>query len=418
MQANKIARDLALLKREAAPRYKERLTLSHGRFVECTSPKHRNWWEGFVRDLESGSLKPGDFSIADLFESLVPDGHELRRALDPRLGPTNILFEAAGAITSSDFSSITGQIVYNAIMEPLTDEEYPFQKLIPTVSTKFSGEKIAGIAKLGDRSEVVAENEDYPRVGTGEDYIETPRTTKRGLIVPITKEAIFFDQTGELLNRCSKVGESLALSKEKRAIDCLIDEGAGAVSAALGGHRYHWRGTSYGSYVDTPWDNLNGTSALVDWTDIDEVEQLFAGIVDPNTGEPVVVGGATLICGPAKQMVAQRIRNATEIVTHVGGYATSGNLSETRWPNPYSGQFEIVWSRLFATRVTNANYWFYGNPRKYARYMENWPTTVTQAPAGNYEDFNRDIVTQYKASERGTYSVWEPRVMIKSAATA
>ena len=35
----------------------------------------------------------------------------------------------------------------------------------------------------------------YPHLGFGEDYIETPSTTKRGFIVPVTKEAIFFDRT-------------------------------------------------------------------------------------------------------------------------------------------------------------------------------------------------------------------------------
>jgi hypothetical protein len=46
--------------------------------------------------------------------------------------------------------------------------------------------------------------------------------------------------------------------------------------------------------------------------------------------------------------------------------------------------------------------------------MENWPITVTQAPAGNADDFNRDIVAKYKCSERGQYAVIEPRVMVEN----
>ena len=38
-------------------------------------------------------------------------------------------------------------------------------------------------------------------LGFGEDYIETPSTTKRGFIVPVTKEAIFFDRTHLVLSR-------------------------------------------------------------------------------------------------------------------------------------------------------------------------------------------------------------------------
>jgi hypothetical protein len=408
MQASKIARDLSLLKREAKPQYREQLTLSRGRFIETTSVNHRNWWEGFVRDLESGHLKPQDFSIADLFENLVQDGHELRRLFDPRRGPTNVLHEAAGAIVSSDFSSITGQIIYSMMMNDLKAEDFPFQGLIPTQSTQFDGEKIPGISNLGDLAEIVPENEDYPLMGTGEDYIETPSTKKRGFIVPITKEAIFFDRTGLILQKASQVGESLRLNKEKRAIDCLIDENTTA-------HRYKWRGTTYASYqTTTPWDNVTTSNALLDWTDIDAAEQTFNGIVDPNTGEPVMVEANTIIVTKQNEQAAMRVVNATEISLHVGGYAVTGNMSETKYPNPYRSKFRIVSSRLLGARAATDTDWWLGDPGKYARYMENWPITVTQAPAGDPDDFNRDIVTKYKCSERGQYAVIEPRVMNES----
>lgn len=409
MKSSDIARDLALLKREANPRFTEQLRLSHARHVTVTSPKHRNWWEGFVRDLATGSIKPHEFSIADLFESLVDNGRELRRAFDPRLGPTNILHEAAGAIVSSDFSSITGQILYSAMMTDLAAEEFPFQNLIPTQTTQFSGEKIPGIANLGDLAEVVPENEDYPLMGTGEDYIETPETKKRGFIVPVTKEAIFFDRTGMLLEKAGKVGESLRLNKEKRAIDCLIDENTTA-------HQYKWRGTTYSSYVSTPWDNLTAgqTGGLQDWTNLDNCEQTLNNILDPNTGEPVMVDATHLIVTKQNEQVARRILNATEIVVHVGGYPTSGNLSETRAPNPYRAKYTLVSTNLLAARMATDTTWYLGSPAKYARYMENWPITVTQAPAGNSDDFNRDIVTKFKCSERGQYAVIEPRVMTKA----
>ena len=48
----------------------------------------------------------------------------------------------------------------------------------------------------------------YPHLGFGEDYIETPSTTKRGFIVPVTKEAIFFDRTHLILSRAAEAGVS------------------------------------------------------------------------------------------------------------------------------------------------------------------------------------------------------------------
>ena len=406
--ARDIARDLAALKRDRKGGYREQVNLSHGRSVLVESRRERDWWESFREATEKGGIRPEDFSIGYLFESLVKDGAELRRLFDPRLGPTNILHEAAGAITSSDFSSITGQIVYSRLMQDLTPEDFPFQALIPTQSTPFDGEKIAGIANLGDLAEVVAENEDYPLMGLNQDWIETPSTKKRGFIVPITKEAIFFDRTGDLLRKAGDVGRSLQLNKEKRAIDCLIDENTTA-------HRYKWRGTTYASYqTSTPWDNVTASNGLVDWTDLDAAEQTFNGLVDPNTGEPVVVEGNTIIVTKQNEAAAMRVVNATEVIYHAGGYAASGNLTETRQANPYKGKYRVVSSRLLAARAATDTDWWLGDPGRYAVYMENWPITVTQAPAGNADDFNKDIVTKFKASERGQYAVVEPRAMVEN----
>src|SRR3989304_6844179 len=108
MQGIKIFRQLEAAKRDKSPRFREQFKLSRGRSVLCESKSQYDWWEQFTLGLSKGHIRPSEFSIADLFESLVADGRELRRQFDPRLGPTNILFEAAGAVTSSDFSSITG----------------------------------------------------------------------------------------------------------------------------------------------------------------------------------------------------------------------------------------------------------------------------------------------------------------------
>lgn len=409
MQGTKLYRQLDSAKRDKRGTYRERFKLSHGRYVMCESRSERDWWEQFTLGLEKGHIKPDEFSIADLFESFVKDGRELRRLFDPRLGESNILSEAAGAVTSSDFSTITGQILYTMMMQDLKPEDFPFQALIPTQSTQFSGEKIPGIANLGDLAEVVNENEDYPLMGTSEDYIVTPETRKRGFIVPVTKEAIFFDRTGDLLRKCGSVGNSLMINKEKRAIDCLVDQNTTA-------HRYNWRGTVYATYqASTPWINVTGAAnVLVDWSDLDVVHQVFNAITDPNTGEPVMIEPDTIIVTKENEETARRIINATEIVVHSGGYATSGNLTETRAPNPMASKYRIVTSNLLATRTTDDQHWWMGAPSKYARYMENWPITVTQAPAGNSDDFNRDIVAKYKCSERGQYAVIEPRVMVES----
>ena len=95
-------------------------------------------------------------------------------------------------------------------------------KLVSTIPTRLDGEKIPGIGRIGDEAAEVRPGMPYPSVGLGEDYIETPSTTKRGFIVPVTREAIFFDRTHLILQRAAEVGEILGLNKEKRLLDLVL----------------------------------------------------------------------------------------------------------------------------------------------------------------------------------------------------
>lgn len=343
-----------------------------------------------------------ELGIKDLFENFVPHGRELidcwKRGED-----SSSLLEAGDAVSSSMFSNITGQIVYNAVMEAFTSEEFVFSPLVRTVTTEFNGEKIAGIARMGDRAEVVGEGLPYPKVGVSEDYIETPATTKRGLIVPLTKEAIAFDRTGLVIQRCSEVGEFLGLNKEKRIIDCIIDENVTA-------HRYKWRGTIYATYqTSTPWDNTTASATLADWTDIDEALQTLDAIVDPNTGEPILNSAKDMIVTRQNLAKARYILSATEIRVGDGASVTTQTLSQ----NPVANMLTVRSSALLAARMATDTTWYVGDIRKAFAYMQNWPITTVQAPANSTDEFERDIVMQWKASERGATSTWEPRVMTK-----
>ncbi|MGD9633958.1 MAG: hypothetical protein AB7I57_17510, partial [Pirellulales bacterium] len=240
--------------------------------------------------LHEGHLKPEDFSIRDLAEALVPDGREWVRMLDPRSAGSVCVLEANDGVDVTSFLNITGQVIYSKIMESYTQEAFVCSKLVDTVPTRMDGEKIPGIGRIAERIEEVSPGMPYPHLGFSEDYIETPSTTKRGFIVPVTKEAIFFDRTHLVLSRAAEVGEILGLNKEKRIVDVVI----GATN------NYKWKGTSYNTYqISTPWINTITGNELVDWSDIDGAEQLFADILDPNTGEPVLVRGTTLLVTPA-----------------------------------------------------------------------------------------------------------------------
>lgn len=361
------------------------------------------------RNGQPGGIKADEFSIRDLFEHIVPDGREAIRYMDPGYGSTPVM---EADVDTTLFSNITGQIIYSQILAAYEQEAFVFTKLIPKITTKFlDGEKIAGMGHLGDQAEVVAEGAQYPRDTFGEDYIETPATEKRGNIVSLTKEAIFADRTGLILRRAADIGEWLGVNKEKR----LCDIATGATN------NYKRKGVSTDTYqTATPWIN-DHSNPLTDWEDIEKAELLFAGIVDPDTSEPVMLGAMDLVTTAHSYRTAQRILNATEI-------RHSANGVETLSTNPIRGAYGIHRSQLMYQRlqiaaasggleVSAANakeYSILADFKKAFAYMEVFPLTTVQAPQNSYLSFEKDIVSEYKASERGVGVVMNPRYAVRN----
>ena len=364
--------------------------------------------------LRQRELRPEDFSLRDLAEGLIPDGHEWVRNLDPRGTGAVGVTESGDGVDVTAFLNVTGQVIYSKLLEGYEHEAFVVSKLVDTVPTRLDGEKIPGIGPVRDEVTEIHPGMPYPNVGFGEDYIETPSTAKHGLIVPVTKEAIFFDRTNLVLGRAAEVGEILGLNKEKRLVDLVIGQT----------NNYKSKGTSYDTYYDESdaqaWINELAGNELVDWTNVDAAEQLFADILDPNTGEPVLLRATTVLVMPAYRHAAHRVFNAAEIA-----YAVIGSAAATTAANPL-GNYTVRESRLAYRRVIASGeaaadakkWWFLGDFRKAFAYMENWPITVTQSSPGSDADFNQDIVVRFKASERGAAAVINPRYVVKNTGTA
>ena len=368
--------------------------------------------EHLTENLKSGQMRPEDFSFRALAESLVPDGNEWVRSLDPNNDTAYPLMEggAGAGVDVSAFKNITGILISAGVMQGYESVDHVATRLVDTRRTKITGGKVPGVGRLSDNAEVIQPGGEYPHFGFGEEYLTLPDTVKRGFIVPVTKEAIFFDLTGLVLERAGEVGSFLGVSKEKRIMDMILGD-----VASQDVNRYNRNGTTSDTYqTASPWINDITTNDLVDWTDIDAVETTFAAITDPVNGEPISIGGKTVLVTPARALAAKRIFGMIQSRT---GDITSGTGPQVIAGNPVPGYTVEVspylTSRLAAASQT-ANRWFCGNFKRAFWYLENWPITVSQAPSGNNADFNRDIVLQFKASEQGTPAVRDPRYVVRS----
>ncbi|MHA2069167.1 MAG: phage major capsid protein [Candidatus Thorarchaeota archaeon] len=384
------------------------------RHLDCYRREGReeDFWEGLQEGLETGQLDASkDFTIRCLFEAFVPDGNEILQSWSPKSGGGSsgvMLTEAGEAVRTTDFSDITGQILFTRMLEAYADPVFLAPAVTTTVPTEFNGEKIPGIARIGDQAESIGEADPYPLAGVSQDFIETPETTKRGFIVPVTKEAIFFDRTGMLMQRATEVGYWLGVNKEKRVLDVVLGVE----------NNYNRKKTgpvnTYGDAAgEKDWDNLATGNALYDWTNIEVAELLFDGMTDPNTGEPIMINYTTLIVPSALKHTSRRVVNATEI-RHGDTGATPEN-TRTISSNPLK-PYTILSNQYVKDRSGSTTSWWVGDPRSAFWYMENWPITSVTAPPNNYDEFHRDIVHQEKVSERGVCAVVEPRKMVQNDA--
>src|SRR5262249_11223747 len=346
---------------------------------------------GDGKKLKERRYRPDDFNLGELFAETFGWNEFQACRNRGRLGSQGL--EAAGATPPAALASITGQIVYSAIMDAYQKEEFIFTRIIPEKQSQFiDQEKVAGITQQGDQDLVVPEGQDFPLVGVGQTWISWPEALKRGRRVALTREAIFRDRTGVLLDRCAAVGEWLGVNREKRAIDCVIDENAGAVNQPTG-HTYRWRDTYIRSYGDNSgahtWDNLQAANDLTggDWTKVDAAEQLLNQQVDPDTGEPLMSDYNYLICTKQLEKTALRILNATEIRVATPGFATTGAPTQTNVANPYAGKFQVLSSRLLRMRLAAATTWFFGNPGRAFIYKTIFPMATLEAPSNSVDEF-------------------------------
>lgn len=367
-----------------------------------------------IEGLGNGTFRWSDFSIRDLAESLIvsqdgnPVGHEWVRQLGPQKSGGLTLLEASSAVDLSRFSNITGQIFYNRILEAYAQQEFVAASLVSENQTDLNGEKIPGMTGMtDDLTDDIHEGEQYPQVGFNEDYVETPVTTKKGRIVSVSKETIFFDRTNLVMKQAGAVGELLIRRKDKRIWDVIL----GIVNS------YKWKGTSYNSYqTATPWINkrtgVDSGATTFDWTQIDTSEQLFVNMLDPYTSEPITITPSNIICMPARKHRFRHILQATSMQTRTQTSTELRNFNNTLDPYNLIANTAHAYRRLIANGVSAAdanNYWLMGDFKKAFGWQYNWPLTVVQAPSNSEPEFTQDIVLRWKASERGSAYVIDPR---------
>jgi hypothetical protein len=288
-------------------------------------------------------------------------------------------------------------------------------QIFDQMTSEFTGEKIPWISNIKELGSDIHPGVNYPEASVGERYITAPASTKKGLILSIDKETIFFDRTGQLLRQAAKVGEKVGYWKEEKCLRTFLGID----------NTYSLNGSTTNTYLTGgSYINKQGSTPLVDYTSINTNFVLFSNMTDPDTYLPIQVEMKDLFVMPAGLFTAKRIVGATETRNIYPGFAASspaapGNV-EMLAPSPVP-PLSVITSSLAKNVLVNQGsvlssnadlYWWTGDFKKAFLYITNWPISVIQAPPNNIREFENDIVLRFKASEMGTPVVVDPRYVI------
>jgi hypothetical protein len=317
---------------------------------------HREVGEKVKSLIEAGKLDPLKISLKSLYEALVTE-----QDLEENL-------------TSSAFPNISGQIISKVMIDGYEQFPKDHEKLVRTVPSKLKVSRIAGWTALGAVTRV-NEKQDYPEVTPMDEKTQTVNNFKYGGIISLTKEDIFFDQTGELLDRARQIGERGA---QKRA-SLIFAAAVNVNSDALSGGDLYTAGNA--NLITTNPLGSDGWEAarkkLLDKTD-EQGEPIWV-----MGDRPIMIVGSTLLATAEKLQKNEYGPNGT------------ANLDV----NLARGQFDIVLNPYLSASSTD---WWYGAFKRQFRWEEVWPLEIfTRVGQDTEQGFNADVIQQIKCSFYG-----------------
>lgn len=331
--------------------------------------------------LEAKKLDPMKVSFKALYEALV--------------GPISSkeLSEAAN-LTSSAFPNIAGQIISKVLIDGYQQFPKDVDKLCRTVPSKLKKSLVVGWSAIGFVQQV-NERQGYPEIVPPDEKKQTIANLKYGGLLSLTREDIFFDQTGELVDRARMIGERGA-QKRAALIFAAVCDGSGTPSGgtALSGAALY---TSGNKNLKTA--NPIGTAG---W---EAARKALLDMVDEQ-GEPIWVMGdrPLLIVGSTLLATAEKLQKNEH------GDLGTANLDT----NLAQGQFDVVINPY----LPSTSSWWYGAPQRQIRWEEVWPLeTFTRVGQDTEEGFNSDVIQQFKLSFYGGAGAADYRYVIENDPT-
>ena len=234
--------------------------------------------------------------------------------------------------------------------------------------------------------DVYAENAAKPDTAITNKYVTLQKLSKIGGRVFLTREAVFYDQTGLLLQRANTIGSQIALHREHILLAGIADTSSYTpVATPVTTFAYYPSGSR-----TSLWTGVNTfeSNALVDYSNIEKAINNLRKQTD-SRGERLSDNNNTpyeILLPGDLEVTAQKIFTATNLETNPGG------ANNTRFNNPYSN------IRVYVSNVLNSinpNTWYIagagGFSKQFIRKI-TFPLEVVPLPAAEVTTVTNDRV--------------------------
>lgn len=358
-------------------------------------------------------IEPMRQSFTSLWEALV--------------GPVDIgesLFMAvreAGALDATGFPTVAEKLISTIMIKGYESRKGIGDILVPeTYDPKTLTERIPGFTHMSSPKNVLP-GEAY-QAGTFTDRFATYEAAlhnkKDGIMIPVTEEAVRFDQTGMILRHAQNIGMAIQDERERRTVRAVLGIGLDNGTAYNG--VYFPSGTDTALYrasennlrtdatpiVTHPGKTAN--SDLEDFTDIQEVLGVHARNIkddrDLGTTRPIAWQPNTLLYPVSLAAIAANIFQGTtvQILTR-GATASSDPEVRTNAPSPLVAMFTALGGTIpvpvtsaYVDEVSATVWVLYDRNAAFVR-VQIFPLQVFRSPAG--WGWDRDILVAFRARE-------------------
>jgi len=398
-----------------------------GQFLEAarsgrSKTTEEQFWE--ITLTEMSNLTPSQvkrINFGWLFESFVPDGREFMNEIRGRAGVSGYIRETIGPTGIEGFRMIAGQLLFDTFKKGYENPAFIADDLFETVPAQTMFQMlIPGLTNIGSSAvESLRDDQEYPLVTMGEDWILAPELERKGCRIELTEDMLNELSSFQVLEQAQKVGTALGIEREKTLLNC----------ALVGTGKYARKSTTFADVyqTSTPYINRfdNTMSAALANAAIDAAELKLQGMTDPNTGDPIAVGNGRQIVFPialrnavfgylastgyqwgdttqATTMVVTSTRKGTEV---------TGMAHGVDMPTPHSNAFV---STVQTAASVEANTWYYGDFKNAVKYREMYPIQVIPMPSGYDATWTRNVIAGYVARRFGSPYWEEPRLVIQN----